>query len=69
MVTQNFQAREAAEIEADRLRAIGIPVSVLRVRVVHNDQVERVWQVVVPHDYAAFAGCEVHATIDEDGSD
>jgi hypothetical protein len=37
--------------------------------VAHEDQFERVWQVVVPHDYAAFAGCELHPDDEEDSSD
>ena len=55
MTVQSCQTRQEAERAAERLRAIGLPVALLTVFLEDGMKTRRVWEVVIPHEYAQFA--------------
>jgi len=55
MTVQSCQTRQEAERAAERLRAIGLPVTLLRACMENDDHLRRVWEVVIPHEYAQVA--------------
>jgi hypothetical protein len=69
MVIQNFQTREEAEVEAERLHAIGLPATVIRIRTESEGHIQRLWQVVAPHDDAIFAGRKHADPCDDEADD
>jgi hypothetical protein len=55
MTVQTCQTRQEAERAAERLRAIGLPVTLLDARLEDGDRLRQVWKVVIPREYAQFA--------------
>ncbi|MDP3001071.1 MAG: hypothetical protein Q8N47_26550 [Bryobacterales bacterium] len=55
MTVQSCQTRQEAERAVERLRAIGLPVAMLSACLEDGMQTRRVWEVVIPQEYAQFA--------------
>lgn len=67
MTLQSCQTRQEAERAAERLRAIGLPVTLLRARLEDGKQLRQVWEVVIPHECAQFAA-RAQLELAEEGS-
>ena len=55
MTVQSCQTRQEAERAAERLRAIGLPVTLLNARLEDGGRLRQVWEVVIPREYAQVA--------------
>jgi hypothetical protein len=55
MTVQSCQTRQEAERAVERLRAIGLPVSLLKACLEDDGRLRQVWEVVIPREYAQFA--------------
>ena len=66
MTVQSCQTRQEAEREVERLRAIGLPVALLATRLKDGMHSRRVWEVVIPQEYARFTDCAQPERAEED---
>ena len=55
MTVQSCQTRQEAERAVERLRAIGLPVSLLKACLEDDGRLRQVWEVVIPREYAQMA--------------